>query len=211
MTGKSGACVLLRPRVEVERDLKKAAEQAQVLLARLDPGTPTALEEVTEERRGFRELTRTVLRQSFSADHELAGFNRAGNILGPSVSIMRPPPSVHDLVCDLRLGLRREHQFVVALQERLHLFPEEDQTPRKEQAESPPRVEQHFHGQAAVQFGSHNHQTIVVALQELVREIESGPGTSVEKAQAKGLLRKFVEHPLVTAVVGGAVGGLFKP
>src|SRR5574338_406462 len=44
-------------------------------------------------------------------------------------------------------------------------------------------------------------------LSKLLQAIQSGAATSVEKEEAASRLAKFLEHPLVCAVVGGAVGG----
>ncbi|VVT49233.1 hypothetical protein UYSO10_2721 [Kosakonia radicincitans] len=36
--------------------------------------------------------------------------------------------------------------------------------------------------------------------------INSSQGTPQQKEEAKGLLRKLAEHPLVTAIAGGVIG-----
>jgi hypothetical protein len=59
-----------------------------------------------------------------------------------------------------------------------------------------------------VQIGSHNIQHIVVQLENLVKAIEASGGTDAEKAEAKSLLKKFLAHPLVSAIVGGLISGL---
>lgn len=54
--------------------------------------------------------------------------------------------------------------------------------------------------------GNHNQQTVQNSVQELARVIDSSSATPEEKAKAKGLLKKFLEHPLLSAVAGGAMG-----
>ena len=57
-----------------------------------------------------------------------------------------------------------------------------------------------------VQIGNQNTQTIGVALEELVALINSADATKQEKEEAKGMLRKLLEHPVVVSVLGSAVG-----
>lgn len=73
-----------------------------------------------------------------------------------------------------------------------------------------------------VEFVQHNNNTVTITgstnvnniigsnnkltLSELAKAIESADATPQEKEQAKTLYRKFLEHPLVSAIVGGAVG-----
>ena len=54
--------------------------------------------------------------------------------------------------------------------------------------------------------GNHNQQTVQNSVQELAKVIDSSSATPEEKAEAKGLLKKFLEHPLLSAVAGGAMG-----
>ena len=58
------------------------------------------------------------------------------------------------------------------------------------------------------QVGDHNTQNIVDCFKQMIERIDQGDGTPEEKAEAKSLLRAFLEHPLTAAAVGGAVGGL---
>ena len=58
------------------------------------------------------------------------------------------------------------------------------------------------------QIGDHNSQQFVSLLKDIVSKIDSSSAPAEEKDEAKGRLAKFIEHPLVCAVVGGAVGGL---
>ncbi len=54
--------------------------------------------------------------------------------------------------------------------------------------------------------GNHNQQTVQNSVQELAKVIDSSSATPEEKAEAKGLLKKFLEHPLLSTVVGSAIG-----
>ncbi len=73
-----------------------------------------------------------------------------------------------------------------------------------------------------VEFVQHNNNTVTITgstnvnniigsnntltLSELAKAIESADATPQEKEEAKTLLRKFLEHPLVSAIAGSAVG-----
>lgn len=59
-----------------------------------------------------------------------------------------------------------------------------------------------------VAIGDGNQQTVNDCVAELARLIEAAKGTPQQKEEAKGLLRKFLEHPLLSAVAGGALAGL---
>ncbi|WHP32823.1 hypothetical protein QMG90_07960 [Trabulsiella odontotermitis] len=59
-----------------------------------------------------------------------------------------------------------------------------------------------------VQIGNHNRQEITNSLETIFNIISNSNGTAEQKEEAKGLLRKFAEHPLVTSLAGGAIGGL---
>ncbi len=60
-------------------------------------------------------------------------------------------------------------------------------------------------GSSNVIVGDHNKQNISHHITEIARAIEASQATSEQKAEAKNLLRTFVEHPLVTSVAGGAI------
>lgn len=60
-------------------------------------------------------------------------------------------------------------------------------------------------GSSNVIVGDHNQQNISHHIREIVRTIDDSQATPAQKAEAKGLLRKFIEHPMVTAVAGGAI------
>lgn len=61
-------------------------------------------------------------------------------------------------------------------------------------------------GSSNVIVGNNNQQTIQHSVQELVRVIESSNATPEQKAEAKGLLRHFLEHPLLSSVAAAAIG-----
>jgi len=60
-------------------------------------------------------------------------------------------------------------------------------------------------GSTNVVVGDHNTQTVTKTVHDLITVIDSANATQEQKAAAKGLLRKFLEHPLLAAVAGGAV------
>lgn len=59
-------------------------------------------------------------------------------------------------------------------------------------------------GSTNVVVGDNN--TAMQSVQDLVKVIESSTGTPEAKEEAKHLLRRFLEHPLVAALAGGAIG-----
>jgi hypothetical protein len=61
-------------------------------------------------------------------------------------------------------------------------------------------------GSSNVVVGDHNQMCVTQHIAELARVIENSDGTPEQKAEAKGLLRRLVEHPLIASVAGGAVG-----
>jgi hypothetical protein len=65
-----------------------------------------------------------------------------------------------------------------------------------------------IHNSQGFQVGDHNTQNIVDSFKQIIERIEQGPGTVEEKAEAKSHLKAFLAHPLTSAIVGGAVGGL---
>ena len=62
-----------------------------------------------------------------------------------------------------------------------------------------------IHSAQAVQIGDHNTQQITATIQTLVQEIDASDASQAEKAEAKSLLQKFLEHPLVVSVVGAVI------
>lgn len=61
-------------------------------------------------------------------------------------------------------------------------------------------------GSSNVIVGNYNQQTIQHSVQELVKVIDSSNASPEEKAEAKGMLRKFLEHPLLASAAGAAIG-----
>ena len=61
-------------------------------------------------------------------------------------------------------------------------------------------------GSSNVIVGNNNQQTVTHSVQELVRVIDSSTATPEQKEEAKGLLKKFLEHPLLAATAGAAIG-----
>lgn len=62
------------------------------------------------------------------------------------------------------------------------------------------------HGPA--QVGNGNVQNIHNVFHQIVKEINDSSATDEDKAEAKGRLAKFLEHPLVGSIVGGVAGSL---
>ena len=60
-------------------------------------------------------------------------------------------------------------------------------------------------GSSNVIVGDHNHLAVTNHVMALSQAIDATEATTGEKDEAKGLLRKFAEHPLVVAIAGGAV------
>ena len=65
-----------------------------------------------------------------------------------------------------------------------------------------------IHVAGPAQVGDGNTQNIYNIFQEMIDKIDRADATPEEKAEAKSLLAKFLEHPLTTAVVGGVSGSL---
>ncbi len=66
-----------------------------------------------------------------------------------------------------------------------------------------------IHGAQSVQVGDHNTQNIVNSFEALVKKIESADVPPVQKEEAKGMLRKLLEHPAVVSVIGAAAKAVF--
>ncbi|MGK0149690.1 hypothetical protein [Pseudomonas putida] len=62
------------------------------------------------------------------------------------------------------------------------------------------------HGPA--QVGNYNVQNIQNSFNQLLQKIDECEATEEEKAEAKSRLSAFLEHPLVSAIVGGVAGSL---
>ena len=65
-----------------------------------------------------------------------------------------------------------------------------------------------IHVAGSAQVGDGNTQNIYNVFQEVIDKIDRADATPEEKAQAKSLLAKFLEHPLTASVVGGVSGSL---
>ena len=63
-------------------------------------------------------------------------------------------------------------------------------------------------GAQSVQIGDHNTQNIVNSFDARVKKIEASAASSAEKEEAKSRLRRFLEHPLVIAVIGAVAGSV---
>lgn len=61
-------------------------------------------------------------------------------------------------------------------------------------------------GSSNVVVGDHNQLTVTQHIAELARVIDNSSGTSEQKAEAKSIIRRLAEHPLVAAIAGSAVG-----
>tara|TARA_Y100000296_G_scaffold18380_1_gene21933 strand:- start:2516 stop:3013 length:498 start_codon:yes stop_codon:yes gene_type:complete len=66
-----------------------------------------------------------------------------------------------------------------------------------------------IHGAQSVQVGDHNTQNILNSFEALVKKIESADVPPVQKEEAKGMLRKLLEHPAVVSVIGAAAKAVF--
>jgi hypothetical protein len=62
--------------------------------------------------------------------------------------------------------------------------------------------------QGQAQVGSGNVQNINNFLTQLHQQIENADAPTTQKEEAKNLLSKFIEHPLVSAILGGVAGGI---
>lgn len=63
-------------------------------------------------------------------------------------------------------------------------------------------------GATNVQIGDYNTQQVVQTFTELVKQIEESDAPQAEKDDAISKLKNFVNLPLISSVVGGALGGL---
>jgi RIP homotypic interaction motif len=65
-----------------------------------------------------------------------------------------------------------------------------------------------IHNSTGVQVGDYNTQHIQATFNELIQRIEQSSASPAEKTEAKGRLAAFLEHPLVSSVLGGAAGSV---
>jgi hypothetical protein len=61
---------------------------------------------------------------------------------------------------------------------------------------------------ANVQVGNNNVQNVSNAFNYLLEQIDKSSATAQEKNNAKSLMKKFIEHPLVNTILGTAGGAL---
>ena len=62
-----------------------------------------------------------------------------------------------------------------------------------------------------VQVGNSNVQEISNHIGKIITAIDHSNATESEKAEAKSLLKKFLEHPLVTSIAGGVASSMLTP
>ena len=61
-------------------------------------------------------------------------------------------------------------------------------------------------GSSGFQIGDHNTQAITLGIEALIQSIDTSTASSTEKESAKSKVKQLLEHPLISAIVGGAVG-----
>jgi len=61
-----------------------------------------------------------------------------------------------------------------------------------------------------IQIGDHNVQNIVGSLEQLTQAIDSSNATPEHKAEAKGKLKAFLQHPATAAVLGATAAKLIE-
>ncbi len=54
-----------------------------------------------------------------------------------------------------------------------------------------------------LQIGNNNNQNIENAISQILGEIDKMDASEEQKKEAKGLLRKFVEHPIISGIMSG--------
>ncbi|WP_186128595.1 hypothetical protein [Burkholderia gladioli] len=64
------------------------------------------------------------------------------------------------------------------------------------------------HSSSNVQIGDNNTQSIVSGLEQLVRAINDSSAAPEEKQSAQSKLKSFINSPVVSSILGGAVGSL---
>ena len=65
-------------------------------------------------------------------------------------------------------------------------------------------------GSSNIQIGDGNIQEVQNSIVWLINSIEKSGASSEEKEEAKGLLKRFLEHPLVASIFGAAIGSVIK-
>lgn len=56
-----------------------------------------------------------------------------------------------------------------------------------------------------IQVGNYNTQTLELAFNQLLEQINNSDASREQKEEAKGRLLSFISHPLVTAIVGASL------
>jgi len=67
-----------------------------------------------------------------------------------------------------------------------------------------------IHGSRNFQIGNNNSQVIQDAVQTLTKYIDESESSQAEKEDAKSRLQKFLEHPLLSAVLSGVIAASLK-
>lgn len=62
--------------------------------------------------------------------------------------------------------------------------------------------------QGSAQVGNNNQQNINTTYNEILEQIEKTSSSDEEKAEAKSLLNRFFNHPVILAAISGAAGGI---
>ena len=66
-----------------------------------------------------------------------------------------------------------------------------------------------FHGSVNgenLQIGDNNQIAVTQHITEIQRAIEKSNGTPEQKEEAKGVLQRLSEHPLLVSIAGGVIG-----
>jgi RIP homotypic interaction motif len=81
-----------------------------------------------------------------------------------------------------------------------------------EGAEEPPPgfIVNNIHNSNNVQVGNHNSISQVINVEKLNAAIDHSTFSQVEKVEAKSTLSKFLEHPVIAAIVGGLASNVTK-
>ena len=64
--------------------------------------------------------------------------------------------------------------------------------------------------QGPAQVGNGNTMNIEHVVQSFIQRIDDAEAAPERKEEAKGILRRFLEHPLVSAITGASAGALMK-
>lgn len=59
------------------------------------------------------------------------------------------------------------------------------------------------HHSSNVQIGNENVQGVTIHFEKLIAAIDKSSASEKDKREAKSLLKKFLEHPLVSSIAGG--------